>query len=191
MRMKISGHKVELRPARPSDRKKIFRWLARSDLTPSIMGPPDYPDLPVPTWEEFCREYLLSFFSTSGDGRGRNYIIVGDGEEVGTVGYDLLDKQKDRAILDIWLRSGKYCGRGYGSDALKALCRYIHENFGIGNFIISPSARNKRAIAAYRKAGFEAIKTLNKDDQIEEFGRAEYDDSILMMKRVGPPGREG
>ena len=56
--------------------------------------------------------------------------------------------------------------------------------YGITNFIISPSARNKRAIAAYKKAGFEYVKTLNKEEQEKEFGQAEYDDNVLMKKRL-------
>lgn len=182
--MKITGDKIELKPAQESDRENIYTWLTQSDLTSSMMGPPNYPDHPIPSWEEFCNDYTLSFFNTSGDGKGRNYIIVVNDEETGTINYDLLDKQKDMVILDIWMRSEKYCGHDYGSDALNALCNYIHESYGITNFIISPSARNKRAIAAYKKAGFEYVKTLSKEEQIKEFGVSECDDNILMMKRL-------
>jgi len=121
--MNIFGDKVELRPARKSDRGKIYDWLTQSDLTSSIMGPPDYPDHPVPSWDEFCKDYTLSFFNSSGDGKGRNIII-------------------------------------------------------------SPSARNKRAIAAYRKAGFKYISTINKAEQQKEFGVNEFDDNIIMMKKI-------
>ena len=149
-----------------------------------MIGPPKYPDHPIPTWEEFCDEYPLSFFNNSGNGRGRNFIITVKDDEVGTVGYDLLDRKKDTVVLDIWMRSEEYCGHGYGSDSLNALCSHIHENYGISNFIICPSARNKRAIAAYRKAGFEYIKTIDKKEQEKEFGLSEYDDNILMIKRL-------
>ena len=182
--MKITGNIIEIKPAQESDRENIYAWLAQSDLTYSMMGPPYYPDNPIPSWEEFCEDYTLSFFNALGDGKGRNYIITINNEDVGTVGYDLLDKEKDRVVLDIWMRSEKYCGHGYGSDALGALCNYIHKKYGITNFIISPSARNERAIAAYKKAGFEVIKTLNKEEQEKEFGLSEYDDNILMTKNL-------
>lgn len=188
--MTISGQKVELRPARESDRKKIFIWLTRSDLTSSIMGPPDYPDFAIPTWEEFCAEYPLSYFNASGDGSGRNYIIVMNEEEIGTIGYDLLDRRKDRVVLDIWMRSDKDCGKGCGSDALTTLCGHLHRTYGVTTFMICPSARNKRAIAAYRKAGFEVIRLLDSGAQLKEFGRTEYDDNILMTKKVRPTDRE-
>ena len=182
--MKISGNKIELKLARESDRKKIYIWLAQSDLTSSMMGPPDYPDYPIPSWEEFCGDYTLFFFNASGDGKGRNYIIVVNDEEVGTIGYDLLDKKKDRVVLDVWMSTEKYCGHGYGSDALNTLCNHIHKIYGITNFIIAPSARNKRAIAAYKKAGFEYVSTISKEEQEKEFGKSEFDDNIIMIKKL-------
>ena len=182
--MNICGDKVELRPARKSDRKKIFYWLTQSDLTSSVMGPPHYPDHPIPSWDEFCKDYTDSFFNSTGDGKGRNYIITAGGEEIGTIGYDLLDKKKNRVLLDIWMRAEEYCGHGYGSDALKTLSSYINRIFGITNIIISPSARNKRAIAAYRKAGFKYVSVITKEEQEKEFGLSEFDDNVIMIKKL-------
>ena len=182
--MKIKGNKIELIPAEEPEREKIYRWLCKSDVTSSIMGPPGYPEHPIPAFEEFCNDYTLSFFNPSGDGKGRVFIIFVGEEEAGTVGYDLLDIKKNRVVLDIWMKAEQYCGFGYGSDSLNALSRFIHENYGITNFLISPSATNKRAIAAYRKAGFEYIKTMTREEQEKEFGLSEYDDNILMIKKL-------
>ena len=175
---------IGLKPAQESDRKKIYSWLTRSNLTSSMMGPPHYPDQSIPSWDEFCEDYTLSFFNTSGDGRGRNYIIAINNEDIGTIGYDLLDKNKNRVLLDIWMKAEKYCGHGYGSDALDTLCKYIHKTYGVSNFIISPSARNKRAIAAYKKAGFEYVRTIDKEEQEKEFGKSEFYDNIIMIKSL-------
>lgn len=182
--MKIYGNKIKLKPAKKSDRKKIYVWLTQSNLTSSMMGPPDYSDNPIPSCEEFYEDYPVSFFNSSGDSKGRNYIIVVDDEEIGTIGYDLLDKDKNRVVLDIWLNAEKHCGHGYGSNALDTLCKYIHKTYGITNFIISPSARNKRAIAAYKKAGFEYVRTISKEEQEKEFGKSEFDDNIIMIKTL-------
>lgn len=180
----IAGNKIRLLPAQESDREKIYNWLCRSDVTPSVMGPPKYPEYPIPTHEEFYNKYPLSFFNASGDGIGRVFIIIAKDNEVGTIGYDLLDKEKGNVVLDIWMRAEKYCGSGYGSDALITLSSYLHEHYEITDFLISPSARNERALAAYRKAGFEYIKTMDKKEQEKEFGFSEYDDNILMIKKI-------
>ena len=82
--MRIEGRTVCLRPARLSERRKIFRWLTQSDVTPSMMGPPRYPDHPLPSWEAFTRDYTDVFFEDRSNGRGRNYIILVGRTEVGT-----------------------------------------------------------------------------------------------------------
>ncbi|MBI4744846.1 MAG: hypothetical protein HY776_08560 [Actinobacteria bacterium] len=86
--MKISGNNIKLRPAKLSDRKKIYLWLAKSDLTPSMMGLPTYPDNPVPTWEEFCKDYNKSFFNAYGNRKGRHFVILAEDFGVGTIGFD-------------------------------------------------------------------------------------------------------
>jgi len=92
------------------------------------MGLPNYPDHPIPTREEFSKDYKPHFFNSSGNGKGRNYIIVVNSEDVGIIGYDLLDKKENRVVLDVWMRSEKYCGLGYGSDALDCLCNYLNHS---------------------------------------------------------------
>lgn len=181
--MIISETQIKLRPAKISDRRKIYLWLTKSDLTPSMMGAPNYPDTQIPTWKEFCQDYNISFFNSSGNKKGRNFIILSNSTEVGTVGYDLFDKNKRRVILDIWLRAEKYCGLGYGSDALITLCNYLHRKYGIKDFYISPSSRNKRAIAAYSKSGFKKIQ-MSRSEAKKEFGMDifDYSDNIVMKK---------
>lgn len=179
----IQAGDLFLRPALLPDREKIYEWLCRSDITACVMGPPHYPDHPVPTREAFERDYHAAFFGPEGDGRGRVFLILVAGEEVGTVGYDLLDREKDRVVLDIWMRGERFCGRGHGSRALDALVRHLHGKYGVETFIISPSARNGRAVAAYRKAGFEPAGVLDRAAQEAEFGLSECDDNVLMIRR--------
>jgi RimJ/RimL family protein N-acetyltransferase len=87
------------------------------------------------------------------------------------------------------MRGERHCGRGYGSRALDALVRHLHATYGVGTFLISPSARNGRALAAYRKAGFEPAGILDRQAQEAEFGLSEYDDNILMIRRCHSAGQ--
>ena len=183
--MVIAGKKVKLRLARISDRKKIFLWLTHSDVTPLMMGLPYYPDLPIPTWKEFCADYKPHFFNSSGEGKGKDYIIIANGnEEVGTVRYDVLDKKKSGVVLDLWMRATKYCGFGFGSDALNTLCDYLHQRYGVANFVISSSGRNKQAIASYQKCGFKCVSKPSKKIQKKDFGISACADNIIMIKKI-------
>jgi diamine N-acetyltransferase len=181
----IRGSLVTLRPAREQDRRAIYQWLAESDLTPSMLGLPDFPDAPVPTWDQFCEDYGPHFLDGTRPEVGRSFIIEVDGEAVGHVNYDGMDSARGRAELDIWLRSSAVCGHGYGSDALGALTRYLHEAFGVTEFILRPSRRNPRAIRAYAKAGF-ALLPLTNEQQAEIYGPGDYQDTVVMHQRWRP-----
>jgi diamine N-acetyltransferase len=187
--MKIRGKLIDLRPATEHDRLAIYQWLAESDLTPAMLGPPDFADAPVPSWEEFCKDYGHHFLDGTKPHVGQSFIIEADGRSVGHINYDGLDFSRGLAELDIWLCSEQVCGRGYGSDALKVMTEYLHKTFGVTEFILRPSQRNQRAIGAYSKAGFELLPLTNKQ-QAEIYGPGDYNDTVVLQRRLPPIERD-
>jgi diamine N-acetyltransferase len=173
-----------------ADRAHVYAWLARSDVTPSMMGPPRFADHPVPTWGEFCADYEPHYFDGSAPRAGRCFIIVVDGEDVGVVGYNRIDPASGECELDIWLRSERDCGKGYGSDALQVLCDFLRRSMGVVRAIIRPSLRNERAIAAYRRAGFE-MSALSADEQEARYGEGDYGDTVTLVKDMAGRSVEG
>ncbi len=87
---------VLLRPACEGDRRSVFSWLAQSDVTSSMLGPPLFPESAPPTWEEFCADYGLHFFEGTAPEREASYIIEMDGQSVGHI--------MDGALMPLWLR---------------------------------------------------------------------------------------
>ena len=53
----IAGNKVTLRRARDTDRARIYEWHIGSDLTANLMGPPMFPDRPIPSPEQFSSQF--------------------------------------------------------------------------------------------------------------------------------------
>jgi diamine N-acetyltransferase len=151
-----------------------------------MMGPPRYPDHPVPTWEEFCADYKPHYFDDSLPHAGRCFIIVAGSEDVGVVSYNRIDPASRECELDIWLRSERDCGKGYGSDALQVLCDFLRRSMGVARAIIRPSRRNERAIAAYKRAGFE-VSPLSADEHEARYGKGDYGDTVTLVKDM--PGR--
>jgi RimJ/RimL family protein N-acetyltransferase len=180
----IQGTLVTLRPAQERDRRPVYEWMAQSEVTPSMMGPPLYPEAPIPTWAEFCADYVSPFFSGSQPEVGRSYIIEHAGEAIGHVSYSQVDFNQGRAELDIWLRAEAICGRGFGPDALIALTNHLYATLGLSEFIIRPSRRNQRAIKAYSKAGFVPLP-LSPAEQAALYGTTEHHDTMVMCKRIG------
>ena len=167
-----------------SDRRHVFEWLAKSDVTASMMGPPGYPDHPVPDWEDFCADYVPHYSDNSEPQSGRCFIIVAKGQDVGVVCHNAIDEQRRLTELDIWLRSEADCGKGYGSNALRLLCQHLYELYGVKEFIVRPSKRNRRAIAAYERACFKLL-SLTPAEQRMKFGEGDCRDSVVLLRRIG------
>jgi diamine N-acetyltransferase len=163
------------------DRRPVYEWMAHSDGTQAMMGPPLYPDVPADTWEEFIADYEEYFFDGSAPEKGRSYIIEVDGEPIGHTNYYTLSAGV--AELDIWLVGERLTGKGYGSEALVALTEHLRTELGYRTFVIRPSARNPRAVRAYEKAGFEIVK-MSLEEQTAAWGEPDYDDAVPMRKTM-------
>jgi diamine N-acetyltransferase len=183
---------VTLRPASPEDERAILDWLLCSDVTPALLGPPLYPERPVSPPDEPAQGYEPHYFDGSAPELGRCFLILVDGEPVGQVSYNDIHERdgRRRVELDIWMRSEAFCGKGFGTDALDALCRHLHEKFGVVEFMVQPSARNPRAIRAYEKAGFARLE-IPIEAARELWGPNDYFDSVYMVRTVPPGGTRG
>jgi RimJ/RimL family protein N-acetyltransferase len=182
-RMGIEGTLVSLRASRESDRRAVFEWLVESDVTPSMMGPPVFPEVQPPTWDRFCDDYDSRFFDGSSPETVGSFVIEAAGQAVGQVNYEVTDPLRGHVELDIWLRSESDCGHGYGPDALSTLTRHLRDSIRATEFIIRPSRRNPRAIRAYQKAGF-ALVAMSTHEQTRRYGAGDYRDTVVLRMRV-------
>jgi RimJ/RimL family protein N-acetyltransferase len=167
---------LTIRPATLPDKKKIFNWLANSDLTSEMLGPPNFSDNPIPTWDEFDKDYLDYFFDGSQPMKGRCFVLEHKGQEIGQINYNEIDTNTKSTEIDIWLSERQFTGKGLGTEAIKALCNYLDKSFDCKTIYIAPSKRNSIAIKSYKKAGF--MET----DQLPMNFIADYNDTIVLMK---------
>ncbi len=174
---------VALRPALPKDRVTVFRWLSASDATAAMMGPPDYPDSPVPTWEEFLADYSEPYFTPDGDGRGRLFVISVHGRDIGCISYGGLEDWRGIAEFDMWIGSSADWGHGWGPQALRRLSDRVLEHPGVELAVIRPSRRNRRAVASYEKAGFMEVGSgvAGLPDWVFVEG-LDYEDAIVLVR---------
>ena len=172
----IIGQQIELHPATAGDRQRIYRWFAQSNLTASMAGPPDFPDHPIPDFEEFAQDYADYFFDGSAPASGRSYLILLRNEKIGQINYQSCEKTARAAELDIWLADRKYTGQGYGTDAIRTLSDFLLKSDWFDLLLIAPSARNLRAIAAYQKAGFRITDRYSSD-------QPDYDDAVTLCRK--------
>ncbi|MES9970279.1 MAG: GNAT family protein [Candidatus Thiodiazotropha sp.] len=174
----IEGKKIKLRPANLADRLLVFEWGHNSDIAGFI-----YPaGGEIQTFEEFCADYKEYYFSDVSPELGRGFIILEDENPIGFIAYNEID-QKSRVELDMWMSCEANCSKGFGPDAIEALCVYLAAEFGVHTYMMQPSAGNPRAIRAYEKAGF--VMTPATPEQIRrEWGAVDADDSVLMIRKA-------
>ncbi len=171
---------VTLRPAEIADRERIYRWLARSEATPEMMGPPVFPDHPVPTYAEFCDDYVADAFSGS---RDFQVLVIKSGErEIGSIQYFLVERV---AELDIWIANRSDWGQGHGPQAIECVVKILQKAQSADIAILRPSARNSRAIKGYMNAGFRQydpswIKL--PDWCLNE--NLDYEDAVVLARRL-------
>ncbi|MBK9257408.1 MAG: GNAT family N-acetyltransferase [Saprospiraceae bacterium] len=171
----ISGQ-LTLRPATLADKRKIYNWLAHSNLTCEMMGPPAFPEITVSTWNEFNDDYLDYYFDGSEPWKGQCFIMEHNGQEIGQINYNEIDKDTKSTEMDIWMADRKYTGKGLGTTAINLLCHYLESVFDCESIYIAPSFRNINAIKSYQKAGF--VETENIPDNFIP----DYDDTIVLVK---------
>ena len=174
----IKGNKIDLIPAALGDRRDVYEWCFHSETTKSHSGPPDYPDVAIPSWEEFCDDYQEYYFTGSKPEHGRGFLISHNNEPVGFISYACFHLKEQTAELDIWMNCEANCGKGFGTDAIISLGRHLSETLGIRKLIIGPSVKNVRAIKSYEKAGFEKsnkpMDAYLRDEYVPIYGGGDY-----------------
>lgn len=113
------------------------------------------------------------------------------GRHIGNVMYYGYDADRREAELGITIGDRDYWSKGYGSDATRTMVAYLFEQRGLERIYLHTLTWNHRAQAAFEKAGFRRVRTVERDGyvfELMEIRRREYDPDGT---RTGPrlPGR--
>jgi RimJ/RimL family protein N-acetyltransferase len=183
-----TGPKVSLRLTQAADRDRAYAWMAQSDLTASFVGPPLFPDRPVPSHEAFGDRYPPFYFDGTRPFDGRALIIQAGGNDVGFLSHGAINLLHDVVELDLWFAQRDYCGSGRGAAAIMLACDWLQANAGIDRFLMRPSRRNVHALRAIRRAGFRETD-LSAAHVIKQLHLppAEYADEVLLFRTLPPP----
>jgi aminoglycoside 6'-N-acetyltransferase len=76
------------------------------------------------------------------------------------------DSPEDSWAIDIWIGSAGYRSRGFGTEMMKQALARCFEVHGASQVLIDPLQSNIRAIAFYRRLGFQDVgpKRFGEDD---------------------------
>lgn len=74
---------------------------------------------------------------------------------IGEVSYRDMDVVAGTAVLGIMIGDKSHWGQGYGTDAIRTLCRFLFDRFRLRRIQLDTWAGNERAIKSYAKVGFQ------------------------------------
>jgi ribosomal-protein-alanine N-acetyltransferase len=150
----IETRNLILRPFTPSDSNKVYEMSLEDGMKKWI---PDqvYAD------ENETRgvlEFLISCYEKP-DPKVKPFVLgielKGTGELIGHAGLSPLN---DGGVEIGYAIEEKYQGKGYATDAVKALSEYAISHFGLKNIIGVVDSMNTGSLRVLEKAGYKFVK---------------------------------
>ena len=169
-----AGELVRLRPMEPSDAEALWRWNSDPD---------------VMRWMESGYAQSLAQVHRRCAERAPNSYenvlfvieVLDGGTPIGVARLRDTSPEVGRAELDIYIGARDHWGRGYGTDAMRALCRYGFDEMRLHVIALWVVADNHAARRVYEKVGF-VVDGVHRDT----FRRAgRWHDMVLMSLLEG------
>lgn len=99
-----------------------------------------------------------------------------DSKYIGGCGINRIDWKNSVAEVGIFIGDKDKWGKGYGTDAMRILVKFIFEQMNINRIKLNVFSFNQRAIKSYEKCGFKVEGILRQ----EVFRDGKYYDDIVM-----------
>ncbi|MGH2429685.1 MAG: GNAT family N-acetyltransferase [Candidatus Limnocylindria bacterium] len=166
----IRGEHVYLRPAERDDVPSFVRWFNDADVLRNLA-------MRAPMSQAAEEGWFDRMLANQGK---TDYLFVicllADGHAIGTIGLHGLDLENGSAEFGIAIGEKDEWGKGYGTDALRAICDFGFGELRLERIQLHVYAGNERGRRSYEKAGFVHEGTLRR----AHFARAEHHDVHVM-----------
>jgi aminoglycoside 6'-N-acetyltransferase len=162
----IRGERVVLRPLVPADRERLVEILS----DPTVRQ----------WWDSRGPEHSATELLADRD--VAPFAIDLDGVMIGCIQYaEEADSDYRHAGIDVFL-DGAHQDRGYGTEAVRTLARWLLEVRGHHRLTIDPAADNARAIRSYEKVGFRPVGVMRRYERGRD---GTFHDGLLMDLLAG------
>lgn len=144
----IIGSKIIIRDKRVADAQDDYSWEIDPELS--------YLDAGLPTTMSFS-QYLADYVDELDNFRStsrRFAIDTLDGKHIGNCSYYNISQTKGTAELGIMIGDRDYWGKGYGTDTVTTLVKYIFGQTDLKRIYLKTLESNIRAQQCFQKCGF-------------------------------------
>jgi len=150
----IHGEQVFLRPAEREDIDAFVRWFSDEETT-------RYLALRAPFSKAMEERWFDGMLERQGKDAYHFVIcLLADQRPIGTAGFHHVNHEDGNASFGISIGEKAEWDRGYGTDALRAICEFGFGQLRLERIDLDVYEPNKRAQRSYAKAGFVTEGTL-------------------------------
>jgi [ribosomal protein S5]-alanine N-acetyltransferase len=169
--MRIEGDGFVLRPERVEDAAAWARAFADDPHLAVDWGIEEAPD------EVRSRTWLAEHAALWAAGEGRHFAVADPADDrlAGGVNFHHIQPAHRRAEVGFWLVPGAR-GRGIGSAAVAAACRWAFGHYGLVRIEMTTLPDNEAALGLARKVGFQREGLLRR----RNFERGEQVDIVML-----------
>lgn len=164
------GKKIRLREYRKSDVEAAQNYINDKELKKNLN-----PGIPFPYTLQDEEKW---FESNTALKDTYNFAIetLDDNIYIGGCGINQVDWKNSNVEIGIFIGDKEYWNKGYGTDAMNVLIRFIFNEMNINKIKLNVYSFNKRAMRCYEKCGFITEGVLRK----ELYREGNYHDIIVM-----------
>jgi RimJ/RimL family protein N-acetyltransferase len=150
----IRGEQVYLRPAERDDIDLFVRWFSDAETT-------RYLAIRAPFSRAMEEKWFESMLEQQGK-RQYHFVIclLADDRAIGTAGFHQVNHEDGNAAFGISIGEKAEWSKGYGTDALRAICDFGFGQLRLERIELDVYQPNRRAQRSYEKAGFVIEGTL-------------------------------
>ena len=154
-------NEVTIRPITYDDTENIIKWRNSEYVNSRFI---DRRLFTKESHEEWLKTYVEA-------GKAAQFIILLNGEAVGSVYLRDIDPDKKEAEYGIFIGEESARGKGVGTKSAKLILKYAFEELNLEKIFLRVFKDNPGAVRSYEKAGFKKIDredTLNIDGETLE-----------------------
>lgn len=166
----IEGRITNLRAQEPGDAERVFGWINDREVTRHLNARYAFPLLYEEQWARDRASAPLSFTNV------HFAIETKEGELIGNLGFHVVRPEDRNAHLGMMIGEKAYWSRGYGTDALRTLLAFAFGEMNLHRVDLTVDADNERAIACYRKCGFQVEGRM----RAARYQEGRYGDQLVM-----------
>jgi RimJ/RimL family protein N-acetyltransferase len=164
------GELIRLREYRKSDIEMVTEYINDTEVKKNLINGIPFP-YTLKDEEKWFEENTASKDTY-------NFAIetLEDNIYIGGCGIDEVDWKNSVVQIGIFIGNREYWNKGYGTDAMNTLVRFIFNEMNINKIKLGVYSFNERAKRCYEKCGFKTEGVLRK----EIYREGKYHDAIVM-----------